>query len=137
KVWNALMQTHESFESRYGYDYIRYSIQHKDVDQAVLAWKQMASRFGLSSYLASTNNLVVNGNFDLNILNAGFDWQYQKQTGVSLAPDSSDYHAGRRSVLITFDGPGITDAGIYQYVVVQPNTTYDFSAYYKNSEMEG
>jgi tetratricopeptide (TPR) repeat protein len=137
KVWNALMQTHESFESRYGYDYIRYSIQHKDVDQAVLAWKQMASRFGLSSYLASTNNLVVNGNFNLNILNAGFDWQYQKQAGVNLSLDNSDYHSGRRSLQITFDGPGIMEAGIYELVAVQPNTTYEFNGYYKSGEIEG
>ena len=40
-------------------------------------------------------------------------------------------------MLITFDGPGISDAGIYQYVAVQPNTTYDFTGYYKNGEMEG
>jgi tetratricopeptide (TPR) repeat protein len=137
KVWNALMQTHESFESRYGYDYIRYSIQHKDVDQAVLAWKQMASRFGLSSYLASTNNLIVNGNFNLNILNAGFDWQYQKQSGVNLSLDNSDYHSGRRSLQITFDGPGIIEAGIYELVAVQPNTTYEFNGYYKSGEIEG
>ena len=137
KAWNALMQTHEPFELRNAYEYINYSVHHKDVDQAVLAWQQTASRFGLTSYLPSTNNLVVNGDFSLNILNAGFDWQYQQQSSVTLAPDSTDFHAGRRSVLITFDGPGISDAGIYQFVAVQPNTTYDFMAYYKNGEMEG
>ena len=100
-------------------------------------WQQVASRFGLSAYLPSPVNLVVNGDFNLNILNAGFDWQYQRQSSVNLAPDSTDFHAGRRSVLITFDGPGINDAGIYQYVAVQPNTTYNFTGYYKNGEMEG
>ncbi len=75
--------------------------------------------------------------FNLNVLNAGFDWQYQKQSGVGLTLDPNDFHAGRRSLLITFDGPGITDAGIYQFVAVQPNTTYDFTAYYKNGEIEG
>jgi tetratricopeptide (TPR) repeat protein len=137
KVWKALMQTHEPFELRYGYDYIRYSIQHKDVDQAVLVWKQMANRFGLSSYLPSSNNLMVNGNFSLNILNAGFDWQYQKQAGVNLSLDNSDYHTGRRSLQITFDGPGIIEAGIYELVAVQPNTTYEFNGYYKSGEIEG
>ncbi|HEY1677598.1 MAG TPA: carbohydrate binding domain-containing protein [Candidatus Sulfotelmatobacter sp.] len=137
KVWNALMQTHEPFELRNAYDYITYSIHHKDVDQAVLAWQQTADRFGLTSYLPSANNLVVNGEFSLNILNAGFDWQYQQQSSVTLSPDSTDFHAGRRSVLVTFDGPGISDAGIYQLVAVRPNTTYNFTAYYKNGEMEG
>lgn len=138
KVWDALIRTGEPFEIRHAYDFIRYSILHKEVDEAVLAWRQTAHRFGLSSYLPSAANLVINGNFDLDLLNAGFDWQYQKQSPVSLSLDPSDFHAGRRSLMIAFDGPGISDAGIYQYVAVQPNTAYDFSAYYKNSgEMEG
>jgi hypothetical protein len=80
---------------------------------------------------------MVNGNFSLDVLNGGFDWQYQKQGGVTLTYDPSDFHSGRRSMLIAFDGPGIDDAGIFQLVAVQPNTTYDFSAYYKSGELEG
>ena len=38
---------------------------------------------------------------------------------------------GTRSLRITFHGAGINDAGIYQFVPVQPNTTYQFSAYYR------
>jgi tetratricopeptide (TPR) repeat protein len=137
KVWDALMETHEPFGLPQVYDYIRFLIQHKEVDQAGLVWRQAASRFGLSSYLPSPSNLVVNGTFSLDVLNGGFDWQYQKQSGVTLTLDPSDFHSGRRSLLITLDGPGINDAGIRQLVAVQPNTTYEFSAYYKNGEMEG
>jgi tetratricopeptide (TPR) repeat protein len=137
KVWSALMRTRDNFETRYAYDYVRYLILHKDVDQAVLAWQQIAARFGFSAYLPSSENLVVNGNFNLAMLNTGFDWQYQKQSSVNLGLDPSDFHAGRRSLQITFDGPGISDAGIYQFIPVQPNTTYDFTAYYKSGEMEG
>lgn len=137
KVWSALMQTRDSFDKFQAYEYIRYLILHKEVDQAVLAWQQTTARFGLSAYMPSSENLVVNGNFDLNLLNAGFDWQYQKQSSVTLNLDPSDFHSGRRSLQVTFDGPGINEAGIYQYVAVQPNTTYDFSAYYKSAEIEG
>jgi len=137
KVWDALMQTGQPFELRYVYEYFHFLIQHKEVDQAALVWQQAAARFGLSSYLPSPSNLIVNGSFSLDVLNAGFDWQYQKQSGVALTLDPSDFHSGRRSLLISFDGPGINDAGIYQLVAVQPNTTYDFSAYYKNGELEG
>jgi tetratricopeptide (TPR) repeat protein len=137
KVWNSLIQTHEPFEQRFANEYVRYLIQHKEVDQAVLAWKQITNRFGLSPYLPSSENLIVNGDFNFDILNAGFDWQYEKQSSVQLTLDPSDFHAGRRSLLISFDGPGIVESGIYQFVAVQPNTTYDFTAYYKNSEMEG
>jgi tetratricopeptide (TPR) repeat protein len=140
KVWNKLMatsQTSQPFELRYVYEYLQYLLNHKNVDQARLVWQQAAPRFGLSSYLPKRNNLIVNGDFNLDVLNGGFDWQYQKQPSVTLALDPSDFHGGRRSLLITFDGPGVTDAGIRQFIVVQPSTTYQFSAYYKNGEIEG
>jgi tetratricopeptide (TPR) repeat protein len=137
KVWDALMQTSDPFEKGVVYEYLRFLIQHKEVDQAVRAWQQASSRFGLTSYLPTLGNLIVNSNFNFDVLNGGFDWQYEKQSGVTLTLDPSDYHSGRRSLLISFDGPGINDAGFFQFVAVQPKTNYNFSAYYKNGELEG
>ncbi len=137
KVWAAMMATPQTFELRYVNEYLQYLLNHKDVDQARLVWQQAAPRFGLSAYVPSGRNLIVNGDFNLDVLNGGFDWQYDKQQSVTLTLDPSDFHSGHRSLLITFDGPGVTDAGIRQFVAVQPNTTYDFSAYYKNGEIEG
>lgn len=135
KVWTALIDSHEHFELRYLTEYIQFLIKHKEVDEAVMAWQQAVPQFGLTEYLPSSKNLIVNPRFSLEVLNGGFDWHYVKQSGVTLTLDPGDFHAGRRSLLIAFDGPGIDDAGIYQLVAVQPNTTYDFSAYYKNGEL--
>jgi tetratricopeptide (TPR) repeat protein len=137
KVWAALVATPQPFELRYVNEYLQYLFNHKEVDQARLVWQQAAPRYGLSAYVPSGRNLVVNGDFSLDVLNGGFDWQYDKQQSVALTLDPSDFHSGHRSLLITFDGPGVVDAGIRQFVAVQPNTHYEFSAYYKNGEIEG
>lgn len=137
KVWAALIATPQPFELRYVYGYIQYLFDHKDVDQARLVWQQATPRFGLSAYVPSSRNLVVNGDFSLDVLNGGFDWQYEKQQSVTLTLDPSDFHGGHRSLLITFDGPGVRDAGIRQFIAVQPNTLYEFAGYYKNGELEG
>jgi hypothetical protein len=140
KVWDQLMATSpisQPFELGNVYDYLQYLLNHNDVDQARLVWQQAAPRFGLSSYLPTRNNLIVNSDFSLDVLNGGFDWQYQKQQSVNLTLDPSDFHGGHRSLLITFDGPGVVDAGIRQFITVQTSTTYEFSAYYKNGEMVG
>jgi hypothetical protein len=137
KVWDALMATQQTFELRYVFSYIQYLFDHKDAEQARLVWRQAAPRFGLSSYLPTSRNLIVNGDFSLDVLNGAFDWQYQKQSSVTLTLDPSDFHGGRRSLLITFDGPGVNEAGIRQFIAVQPNTDYEFSAYYKSGELEG
>ncbi len=140
KVWEKLVapSTSEPFELRQANEYIQYLIDHKDVEEARLVWQQAAPRFGLSSYVPTRNNLIVNGDFGLDVLNGGFDWQYQKQQSVTLTLDPSEPHGGgNRSLLIAFDGPGVTDAGIRQFIAVQPSTTYEFSASYKNGDFEG
>jgi tetratricopeptide (TPR) repeat protein len=137
KVWAAMMASPKPFEFRYVNEYLKYLFNHKEVDQARLVWQQAAPRFELSAYVPSARNLIVNGDFGLNVLNGAFDWQYDKQQSVTLTLDPSDFHGGHRSLLITFDGPGVVDAGIRQFVAVQPNTAYEFSAYYKNGEIEG
>ena len=144
KVWNALMQTNDAFELRFADNYFRYLVLHKDVDQAVAVWQQAANRFALTTYLPTPANLIVNGRFTLPVTGNGFDWQYQKQSGVKLKLDPTDVHpdpttssVGRQSLSIAFDGAGISDAAVIQFVAVHPNTTYDFSAFYKNGEIEG
>src|SRR5580704_10617820 len=97
KVWAALiatsMATSEIFEKREAYEYFQYLLDHKDVDQARVVWQQATKLFHLSSYDPTRNNLVVNGDFSLDILNGGFDWRYQKQPSVSLTLDPSDFHS--------------------------------------------
>ena len=99
-------------------------------------WHTRATVTG-SSTLNAGGQLTVNGDFNLDVLNGGFDWQYQRQSSVALTLDPSDFHSGHRSLLVNFDGPGISDAGIRQFIAVQPNTPYEFSAYYKNGEIQG
>ncbi len=80
---------------------------------------------------------MVNGDFSQPVLNGGFDWRYEKLSDVSLALDSTESHSGHRSLSIIFDSRGIEDAGIRQLVPVEPNTRYEFSAYFKSEGLEG
>jgi len=99
--------------------------------------EQALSVLNLPAYLPTTDNLIVNGNFSLDVLNGGFDWSYQTQPGVRLLLDPSDFREGQRSLSITFEGPGISDAGIRQWIPVRGATAYDFTAYYKSSAFQG
>jgi hypothetical protein len=105
--------------------------------QAQQTWRQAASLSDLSGYQAAPGNLVVNGDFSLPVLNGGFDWLYERSPDVSLALDSTELHSGHRSLSIVFDSRGIEDAGIRQLIPVEPNTKYEFSAYFKSEGLEG
>jgi tetratricopeptide (TPR) repeat protein len=137
KTWQRLAQLHEKFQNRYLYEYLHYLIAAHRPDAAMSAWEQAAASLGLSAYLPTEDNLVVNGDFSLDILNGGFDWTYVNRIGVQPLLDSSDFRQGHRSLSLTFEGPGISDAGIQQLIPVRGATTYEFSAYYKSADFEG
>ncbi len=137
KVWARITQLHQPLQPQVAFEYIRYLIGQREVDQSRLVWQQAAALCGLSAYQPSPANLVVNGDFNLDVLNGGFDWLYQQSKEVSLALDPTQSHGGHRSLLITLDARSIDDVGIRQLVPVTPATGYDFSAYFKAEEMQG
>lgn len=137
KTWERLAQLHEKFDNWRLFEYVRYLIQVRRPDAAMAAWEQASSSLGLAAYLPTDENLIVNGDFSLDILNGGFDWTYVNRAGVRPLLDSSDFREGQRSLSLTFEGPGIADAGIQQLIPVRGGATYNFSAYYKSADFEG
>jgi tetratricopeptide (TPR) repeat protein len=137
QTWNQLVQLRQKFEISYLLDFVRYLVREHRPDAAATAWEQATSVLNLHAYLPTPDNLIVNGDFSLDPLNGGFDWTYQIQPGVRLLLDPSDFREGQRSLSITFEGPGIADAGIRQWIPVRGATAYDFTVYYKASEFQG
>ncbi len=137
KVWAEMAKLNEPVTTRYVFEYINYLVGERQVDQARLVWQQAGSLSGLATHQPNSENLVVNGDFSLDVLNGGFDWLYRQSPEVSLALDPTQFHTGNRSLLITFDSRGVEDAGIRQMIAVQPNTIYQFSAYFKAQDIQG
>jgi tetratricopeptide (TPR) repeat protein len=137
KVWTQIVQLQHPVETRHVFEYVRYLVDRGEVGQAHQAWRQAAALCDLAAYQSSPENLIVNGDFSLPVLNGGFDWLYEKSADVSLALDPVESHSGHRSLSIAFDSRGIEDAGIRQLIPVDPNTEYEFSAYFKSQGLEG
>lgn len=137
KTWDALVQLRQPVETERALQYMNYLIDQHEVAQARKVWNETIQLNGLSSYLTGQDNRVVNPSFDAALLNGGFDWRYRRHANVELALDPSDFHAGRRSLMVSFDGPGISDAGIFQLMPLEAETTYEFSAFFKSDNMDG
>jgi hypothetical protein len=137
RVWERIVSLQETIERPFLFDYLRHLFADREAIQAARVWQQAANLSGLAAYQPTEENLLVNGDFSLDILNGGFDWSYQKSSAVSLALDPDEGHSGSRSLRILFQGPGIEDAGIRQLISVDPDTRYGFSGYYKAQEMDG
>jgi hypothetical protein len=136
-VWNHLVALNQEFSTKLAFPYFRFLIAKQEVAVAQTAWQQLAGiDHSLQPYLPSRENLIVNGGFEENVLNGGFDWWSESNAHAALAIDTSEFYNGTRSLSVTFDGQNPADAGIFQFVVVKPHTAYEFSAESRTEDME-
>jgi len=137
KVWDGIVADHQKIGRPQLFEYMRHLLAYRETDQAVKVWQQGSELAELQAYQPSSQNLIVNGDFSLEVLDAGFDWIHHKTPGVSLALDPNETRSSPRSLRITFDGAGMEDAGIRQIIPLESNTAYEFSAFYKAEDMDG
>ena len=136
-VWNHLIALKQEFSTGLALPYFRFLIATREVAAAETAWQQLAKVDpSLQPYLPSRENLIINGGFEENLLNGGFDWWYESNPHAALAIDTSEFHSGTRSLSITFDGQSVSEAGISQFIPVKPNSDYEFSAEFRTEELE-
>ena len=136
-VWDHLIALNQEFSTKLAFPYFRFLIAKQEVAAAQTAWQQLAGVDpSLQPYLPSRENLIVNGGFEENVLNGGFDWWYESNAHAALAIDTSEFYNGTRSLSVTFDGLNPADAGILQFVVVKPNTGYEFSAQSRTEDIQ-
>lgn len=137
KVWDRTVGLHQPVSLGVVFDYVRYLIGRNRPEQAATVWRQASDVSNLRNYQPSAENLIVNPDFIFPTLNGGFDWSYEKRTDVTLALDPTELHFESPSLLISYDSRGLEDSGIGQLVSVEPDTRYEFSAYFKTENMQG
>jgi len=136
-VWNRLIGLQRTFPTKLTFPYFRLLIAKQEVAAAQAAWQQLATvNPSLQAYLPSRENLIVNGGFEENVLDGGFDWWDESKPHATLAIDTGEFHGGTRSLSVTFDGQNPPEAGIVQFIPVRPNTPYEFSAECRTEELE-
>jgi hypothetical protein len=132
RVWSQLIALKKPFDIPLAMPYLEYLITQHQIGYAQAAWNDLARTDpSFLSYLPSVSNLVVNGGFEAKPLNMGFDWRYEGRPHVTVALDSEQFHKDSRSLSISFDGEAVVDTGLSQFVALDPNSPYTFTAYVK------
>jgi len=136
-VWKRLIALQQPFSSTPALPYFRLLIAQHEVDAAKSAWQQLAKVDpSLEPYLPSQRNLVVNGGFEENLLNGGFDWWFQSYSHAELNIDTNEFRTGTRSLSVTFDGQSVPGPQLVQFIPVKPNTSYEFSAESRTQDID-
>ena len=136
-AWDHLIGLQQTFAPKLAFPYFRLLLTKQEVTAAKTAWQQLAQvDQEIQPYLPSRENLIVNGGFEENLLNGGFDWWYESNPHAALALDTDRFYGGTRSLSVTFDGRNAPDAGIAQLIPVKPDTDYEFSAESRTQDID-
>ena len=135
QVWSGLMQLNRGIDDRKALIYVDGLIEQREVGRAKEVWEQLQSRSADLNGYSHPDNLIVDGGFEGAILNAGFDWRYAERSGIAISLDPTEFHSGSHSLLISYNGAG-SDAGIFQYVPVKPDTHYTISAWANSDALD-
>ncbi len=135
-VWARLLRLASPPSPEGAFPYLQHLLEAGKGDQARKAWEDLAQVSPkLRAYLPA-QNLIVNGNFEQDILGGGLDWHYQPQPHVSVAVDTAEFYSGSRALAVAFDGQGAGEAGIRQWIPVRPSTRYEFRVFVKSVGIE-
>lgn len=136
-AWDHLIGLRQPFPPKVAFPYFQLLIAKQEVAAAKTAWQQLAQiDQEVQPYLPSRENLIVNGGFEENLLNGGFDWWYESNPHAALAIDTDLFYGGTRSLSVTFDGRNAPEAGIAQFIPVKPDTDYEFSAESRTQDID-
>lgn len=136
KVWSRLVRLGQPFAAQQVLPYVDYLTNQRDPRGARQVWITLpAFDPGFRPYLPG-ENLVVNGGFEYPFLEAGFDWRTASRASARRSVDSMVSKGGRRSLRIDLDGAGEADAGILQFLLVEPDSDYLFQAYVRTERVE-
>jgi hypothetical protein len=131
QVWHRLLELKLPFDLRQAFPYLDALIRHRKLAEVSGAWSLLTNYFPSEVYPdAADDNLVVNGSFEHEILNGGFDWRVVPTKGASVSLDTENRFDGARSLRIDFDSTeNPYYCYVFQYVAVKPETRYHFSGY--------
>jgi len=135
-VWERIAAHRASFPVSQAFPLVDMLVETRHADDARIVWTQALLAAGIQEGTVPNGALVWNGGFERDFLNGGFDWRVSAIEGAEMGWDEQIVHSGRRSLRVDFDGSANVDfQNIWQYVLVQPATSYRFKAFFRTQDL--
>ncbi len=136
EVWNRLFAIDPHVHLKLLYRLIDLLLAQGKFEEAGTVWRQAVGRDtgSASSYVG--NSLVYDGGFEKDISGGGFGWRQTDAKGSDFDFDVDVKHSGSRSARLIFDGTeNLSYEGLYQIVLVSPDTRYRFQGFLRTNEI--
>ncbi len=136
-VWSRLVSIHPRLHLTDVMPFTDMLIFARRPDDALRVWQEAAALSGTPATGDPPASVLWDGGFESGVNGGGLAWTIAPPTsGVQVAMDSKEKHSGRQSLQLGFDGKhNVNFSDVCHLAVVQPATTYRFSAWVRTQEL--
>ena len=136
KVWAKLVALHPKLQKREVFFFVEGLLNNRQTAEALRVWKQAVDLMDKPKTEDPPGSLIWDGGFETDIFNGGLAWRIEPYQPIRISHDQRFKHSGTRSLRIDIAERDISDfVGVCQSVVVEPNTTYEFSAWLRTKDL--
>jgi hypothetical protein len=132
-VWELIAGGSETFSPDRAALYFDSLIGAKQLGEAERVWNDLLRKNVINAlYTRQESNLLLNGSFEENLLNMGFDWRISPTEGVVAGRDQTTFHSPGHSLMLLFDGKqNVFSRNVWQFVPVKPGRAYRLRGFIK------
>ena len=135
ELWNRIRADRLELPRKQVMDYLDCLIAADEVDRAQEVWNSLLSHDASLKAGTDSHNLIMNGSFENPIANGGFDWRYSATALAQMEVDTTQPHGGSNALRVRFADSHGSDTSLGQYVIVEPNTNYEFRAFVRTEDL--
>lgn len=133
--WEEIRKVHSQEALNLGYTYVTNLANAGMGDEAARVWGEILEDTG-RTWTRPRGELLTNGDFEADLVNAGLDWRFATGTGYRISLDNFVYQSGSRSLEVAFDGGSNPDfAEVSLLVPVEQAHEYTFRGYIKTENI--
>ena len=136
KIWSRLVAQQPKLHEREVRFFVDGLLNSQRAVQAQTVWKQALTFMDVPKTGDPAGSLIWDGGFETNLINGGLAWRIEPYKTVRVGYDQLVKHSGTRALRIDISQGDISDfVGVCEFVVVEPNTAYEFSAWMRTRDL--
>jgi hypothetical protein len=136
KVWSKLFLLHPKLHSHEVTPFVDELLRRRQASDAARVWWQAVTLMELPKMNDPAGSLIWDGGFETDVTGGGLAWRWEQHQSPVISYDHNVRHSGLRALRLDFDQKKIFGfVDVCQFVVVEPKTAYEFTAWLRTKDM--
>jgi tetratricopeptide (TPR) repeat protein len=136
KVWSKLLALHPKLHSVEVIQFVDGLLRRQQMSDAARVWRQAVNLVDVPKTDDPAGSLIWDGGFETDVSGGALAWRFTQHESAVISYDQNVKHSGIRALRLDIAQKDISGfVGVCQWVVVEPDTAYEFSAWLRTKDI--